>query len=252
MLHLIFSCNLNNKLEPLDWITCIVAALGHDAGHPGRDNLYLRETEDELTVIYNDHMILENMHCAKIFNLFKQTGCNFASKIGKNDWRNFRENLIDMILGTNFSTYQETAGKLKCLITEKMGNECFRVNDKPFILPIILKCADVGHFGKEPRLYEKWSLLLLNEYMDLPEDNFSDLILKNDLEFHRNNAKFLKYIVLPLYQAFESYISLQNKSIKQILKNLNKNKSLMFVADTPVQSTTDNAIMMSTARQAFV
>lgn len=241
MIYLLFSCNLNSKLKALDWITCIVAALGHDVGHQGMDNLYLKETNNDLTVLYNDHMALENMHCAEIFQLILKDEYNFAQSIGRSNWKVFRENLIDLVLGTDFSTYRETAGKLNCFVSENLAEDCFLLKGKPFILSIVLKCADVGHFGKELELYDTWSKLLLSEYMELSNQDCSNFILRKEEEFFTSNSKFINQHVLPLYQSFEAYISPHNHTIENILKNLKENKKVCFINNSPVGSTTENA-----------
>merc|ERR1711972_265528 len=40
--------------EELNHTACVVAALGHDVGHPGFNNVFLENTCDPLAVTYND------------------------------------------------------------------------------------------------------------------------------------------------------------------------------------------------------
>ena len=55
---------LQRLLGPVEMISLCIASLGHDIGHPGVQNGYLANVEDELAILYNDKHILENMQCA--------------------------------------------------------------------------------------------------------------------------------------------------------------------------------------------
>lgn len=47
------------NISVLELFACILAALGHDAGHPGVTNRYVVNTNDVLAVEYNDISVLE-------------------------------------------------------------------------------------------------------------------------------------------------------------------------------------------------
>jgi len=54
----------------VEWMTqvevfaALVAAYGHDVGHPGVGNPFLVQTGSDLALLHNDHSPLENMHAA--------------------------------------------------------------------------------------------------------------------------------------------------------------------------------------------
>eukprot|EP00929_Paragymnodinium_shiwhaense_P118658 TRINITY_DN9056_c0_g2_i1.p1 TRINITY_DN9056_c0_g2~~TRINITY_DN9056_c0_g2_i1.p1 ORF type:complete len:1018 (+),score=213.73 TRINITY_DN9056_c0_g2_i1:115-3168(+) len=50
----------------------IVAALGHDVGHPGRNNNFLIQTSDKLAIRYNDRSVLENFHASTLTRLMTE------------------------------------------------------------------------------------------------------------------------------------------------------------------------------------
>ena len=87
LLILTFLKNDENKIEnisELDIVSLIIAALGHDVGHPGLTNNFLINSRDELSTIYNDRSVLENYHCAKTFQLLENNElnifCNFSNE----------------------------------------------------------------------------------------------------------------------------------------------------------------------------
>ena len=45
----------------------LIASLCHDMGHPGKTNNFLIATRDRLALRYNDVSVLENHHCASLF-----------------------------------------------------------------------------------------------------------------------------------------------------------------------------------------
>ena len=49
------------------------ATLGHDVGHPAKNNRYLIITKDPIARQYNDISVLENMHSTILFQLIQST-----------------------------------------------------------------------------------------------------------------------------------------------------------------------------------
>eukprot|EP00929_Paragymnodinium_shiwhaense_P041489 TRINITY_DN21535_c0_g1_i1.p1 TRINITY_DN21535_c0_g1~~TRINITY_DN21535_c0_g1_i1.p1 ORF type:complete len:963 (+),score=193.93 TRINITY_DN21535_c0_g1_i1:64-2952(+) len=50
-------------------LSLLLAALGHDLGHFGRNNHFIVSTGHGLAIRYNDKSVLENFHCASLFEL---------------------------------------------------------------------------------------------------------------------------------------------------------------------------------------
>lgn len=203
----------------------ITSCLGHDVGHPGKDNVYLEAENNDLCITYNDSYVLENMHCALIFNLIKSPMNNFLDSFSKSEAKQFRSLVINSVLGTNFSTYVETAGKLNCLLDQDKKMDYFNNDGKQFILSVALKCADVGHYAKNQELYCLWNDLLIKEYLDLESISEFDYVYKDE-EYYNNNIKFINKTVLPLYESWNYFLSLSGKDAKMYIANINKNKNI--------------------------
>ena len=56
----------------------LIAALGHDVGHPGVNNHYLVRTADPVALTYNDVSVLENMHAATLLQIIQGSRRNLA------------------------------------------------------------------------------------------------------------------------------------------------------------------------------
>ncbi|KAI9190299.1 hypothetical protein H9P43_001733 [Blastocladiella emersonii ATCC 22665] len=55
-----FTLHASELLTELEMVAVFLAALCHDAGHPGRNNAYMVATHHELAVRYNNQSVLEN------------------------------------------------------------------------------------------------------------------------------------------------------------------------------------------------
>eukprot|EP00971_Amphidinium_carterae_P005897 116337-Amphidinium_carterae.1 len=83
----------------------LIAAVAHDSGHLGVNNLYLAEVSHELAVMYNDQSPLENMHCAKLFEMLKDPGANVFREVDKNLYKEIRMGIIETILHTDMTKH---------------------------------------------------------------------------------------------------------------------------------------------------
>lgn len=95
------TCCLERFLSYHERYSLVVSALCHDIGHPGLNNPYLVETSHELAIRYNDRSPLENMHCAKLFELVNAPKTAVFSQFGKNEVREARQVCIEAILHTD-------------------------------------------------------------------------------------------------------------------------------------------------------
>ena len=71
--HIYLLCNskLLHCISSLDIMAGIIASLGHDSGHPAKNNRFLILTKDELAIQYNDISVLEMLHTSLIFKIMK-------------------------------------------------------------------------------------------------------------------------------------------------------------------------------------
>lgn len=79
----------------------VTSAVCHDIGHPGMNNLFLIDTARELAIRYNDHSPLENMHCAKLFELVSQPKTAVFATLDRQQYKEVRQVCIEAILHTD-------------------------------------------------------------------------------------------------------------------------------------------------------
>eukprot|EP00425_Heterocapsa_triquetra_P001119 CAMPEP_0195056740 /NCGR_PEP_ID=MMETSP0448-20130528/5006_1 /TAXON_ID=66468 /ORGANISM="Heterocapsa triquestra, Strain CCMP 448" /LENGTH=919 /DNA_ID=CAMNT_0040086583 /DNA_START=56 /DNA_END=2815 /DNA_ORIENTATION=- len=88
-------------LSEVDVFALLVSALGHDLGHVGKTNPFLMETQSELALLYNDKSPLENMHCARLFEICQKHETNIFEQLGKKSFKQARAVCIHTILSTD-------------------------------------------------------------------------------------------------------------------------------------------------------
>jgi hypothetical protein len=75
------AANVFTPVNEITMLSSVLAALAHDAGHPGVNNNYLIDTSDPLALTYNDHSPLEHMHAATLFRILQKEECNFVPSV---------------------------------------------------------------------------------------------------------------------------------------------------------------------------
>lgn len=103
--------HLNLVLSSLELFSSLVAALAHDVGHPGLNNLYLVKSRNELALRHNDKSPLENMHCAVLYEIVTKAEMNIFVGLTEQQWRESRKIILNSILGTDMSHHFEQISK---------------------------------------------------------------------------------------------------------------------------------------------
>ena len=131
----------------------MLAALSHDVGHMGVTNRFLVITKADLATTYNDISVLENMHCATLFEMLKDDSMNILGGMESDEWVNTRKIITDMILITDMSKHFDSLGtfRTRALIQNDITIDKFE--DRLFVLKMGLKCADLGHSAKNLKLH---------------------------------------------------------------------------------------------------
>jgi hypothetical protein len=70
-------------------------------GHPGVNNDYLVQMQHELAMRYNDTSPLENMHCARLFQLIREEQSNIFANLPRDRIKEVRAMCVEVILHTD-------------------------------------------------------------------------------------------------------------------------------------------------------
>jgi len=190
----------------------LISAIGHDVGHTGVNNQYLIETSNELAVRYNDHSPLENMHCARLFQIISTPDTNVFSQIEKDLYKEMRKGMIDAILHTDVTKHNEMIKELGMLY--QMNSETFdslcpetAITSNTHISLIsgmLLHGADVSNPVKPWSLCRRLAYLCMDEFFaqgDLEKAAGIPVQMLNDREkVNRPNAQigFIEFFIAPM------------------------------------------------------
>lgn len=65
---------VGQALRPMDVYSLMIAAIGHDVGHPGLSNAYLVNAKTPVAQVYGDKSVLENFHTVTLVQMLKSHG----------------------------------------------------------------------------------------------------------------------------------------------------------------------------------
>ncbi|KAK3748126.1 hypothetical protein RRG08_005917 [Elysia crispata] len=128
--NVLLNINFWRLMGVMQWLTdlevfaTLIAALIHDYEHTGTTNNFHINTSSEVALLYNDRSVLENHHISAAFRLVREEEHNILCNLGKEEYREFRSLVIDMVLATDMSFHFQQIKNMKSLLgmPEKFSN----------------------------------------------------------------------------------------------------------------------------------
>ncbi|KDR18814.1 Calcium/calmodulin-dependent 3',5'-cyclic nucleotide phosphodiesterase 1C, partial [Zootermopsis nevadensis] len=157
--YMLCQTGLMNWLTDLEIFATLVAAIIHDYEHTGTTNNFHVMSGTETALLYNDRAVLENHHISASFRVMKDDECNILQNLSREEFREFRTLVIDMVLATDMSFHFQQLKNMKNLLTLAEPSV-----DKSKALSLVLHCCDISHPAKRWDLHHRWTMLLLEEF----------------------------------------------------------------------------------------
>lgn len=145
-----------------------MAAIIHDYEHTGTTNNFHVMSGTETALLYNDRAVLENHHISAsfryvelglmcfrfkdewlginicVFNrVIKEDECNILQNLSRDEFREFRTLVIDMVLATDMSFHFQQLKNMRNLISLAEPSV-----DKSKAVSLVLHCCDISHPAK--------------------------------------------------------------------------------------------------------
>lgn len=227
-------------LSDLEIFATLVAALIHDYEHTGTTNNFHVMSGSDTAMLYNDRAVLENHHISAAFRVLKDDDCNILQNLSRDEYRELRTLIIDMVLATDMSFHFQQLKNMRNLLTLAEPSV-----DKSKAMSLVLHCCDISHPAKKWDLHHKWTMLLLEEFFrqgDLERElglPFSPLCDRNNTLVAESQIGFIEFIVEPSMAVCSDMLETILAPIAPITNNNNNNSSLSNKAIASVSE--DNA-----------
>ncbi|XP_076288775.1 dual specificity calcium/calmodulin-dependent 3',5'-cyclic nucleotide phosphodiesterase 1A-like isoform X10 [Lasioglossum baleicum] len=201
MHYILCQTGLMNWLTDLEIFATLVAALIHDYEHTGTTNNFHVMSGSDTALLYNDRAVLENHHISASFRILKEDECNILQNLSREEFREFRSLVIDMVLATDMSFHFQQLKNMKNILSLAEPSV-----DKSKAVSLVLHCCDISHPAKRWDLHHRWTMQLLEEFfrqgdkegaLGLP---FSPLCDRNNTLVAESQIGFIEFIVEPSMQ----------------------------------------------------
>ncbi|KAG5461405.1 MAG: hypothetical protein BJ554DRAFT_6410 [Olpidium bornovanus] len=185
--------------RPHEVFALLVAALCHDLGHPGVNNMYMTTQRTALAELYNDTAVLENYHSASLFALLRREKICFFGGCGSEpasvNYREFRQVVTSSILATDMGQHTDYVKKVQgrqhrfrnplvesssptsaipISQTDKLESPSWspqaaklpelRSEDRILLASILVKCADISNPARPFSIARDWCMALMEEF----------------------------------------------------------------------------------------
>ena len=234
--------------QAIDLLSILIAALGHDIGHPGLTNTFQINASSEMAITYNDSSCLENFHLAKLFKTIRKEDTNIFEKLSSQDYKKIRKKMISEILATDMAIHGKILNNIRSkipdyLLQEKnedndnkinkfelisdINNEETTIEEKQALFDYFIHSADLGHNTKKFNISLKWVELLSKEFwlqgdkekkMNL---NISFLCDRDTTNVPKSQVGFIGGFIIPTYNYLVVMFPTLSYTIENAKNNLN-------------------------------
>jgi len=227
----------------LDLLGILIAALGHDLGHPGLTNPFQINSSSELAITYNDVSCLENFHTSKLFRTIRKPETDIFEKLTVQDYKTIRKRMIGNILSTDMANH----GKIMTVIKSRIainkaenktkfellsGNEKTKFEEQQSLFDFLMHAADLAHNTKLFNISLKWVELLSEEFwlqgdkeksMNLPVSFLCD---RDNYNIPNSQVGFIKGFIIPTFDCLVNIFPSLKYTMDNAKTNLKKWETL--------------------------
>ncbi|CAK5095866.1 unnamed protein product [Meloidogyne enterolobii] len=173
-----------STLTDLELLAVLFGALIHDYEHTGHTNNFHIQSGSNFALVYNDRSVLENYHASSVFRLMKDEEKNIFERLSRDEFRDIRNMIIEIVLATDMSTHFVQIKTMKNMLTLPEGI------DKMKALCLIVHACDMT----EGVLEEFFRQGDLEASMGLP---YSPLCDRHTTHVAESQIGFIDFIVEP-------------------------------------------------------
>nr|XP_025039723.1 calcium/calmodulin-dependent 3',5'-cyclic nucleotide phosphodiesterase 1A isoform X1 [Pelodiscus sinensis] len=223
--YIMLHTGIMHWLTELEILAMIFAAAVHDYEHTGTTNNFHIQTRSDVAILYNDRSVLENHHVSAAYRLMQEEDMNILANLSKDDWRELRSLVIEMVLSTDMSGHFQQIKTMRHTLQQTEGI------DKAKAMSLILHAADISHPAKSWDLHYRWTTALMEEFfrqgdkeaaLGLP---FSPLCDRKSTMVAQSQIGFIDFIVEPTFSLLTDSME---KIIIPLIEEASKSESSAF------------------------
>ena len=127
-------------ISSIEMLALCIAAVGHDAAHPGVTNAFLAASGSSLATIFNERSVLENLHCLTICSIIEERWPSlFSDPQGY-----FRRLILEMILSTDMALHFDFMARFEAL-RNSISLDPIDDKQRRLICCCLMKSADISN-----------------------------------------------------------------------------------------------------------
>ncbi|KAF8636892.1 hypothetical protein AX17_003144 [Amanita inopinata Kibby_2008] len=230
--------SLVTTLQPEEIFILYIAAIGHDVGHPGFSNYFMKVAEAPLSKIYDGQSPLEQMHCQLLLRIMQHHGLaalfNHPTK-----GTHLRKLLWSSVLATDMSVHNDFMDRLRLNLDHEQGTLCSR---QILISQALLKCADISNPSRPYPVSQYWATALMQEWAKQAMYERS-LAFKPSVQESTSPLKEAKSQVFFIENFAHPLLDMTTKAVPEMgryLEECARNKSLWMVRVTELEADPPN------------
>jgi hypothetical protein len=216
------------KMSKEELLAGVLAGAIHDYDHPGFNNNFHTRTNAYLSTLYNDRSVLENHHCACVYEMLRQPKYNIFKTLTEEQKREVRDTMLEMVLSTDMGNHGRIFQAFRKKLSERPPVEWSAgKEDLRLALSISIKMADISNCGRPSKLYLEWAKNIASEFyvqgdaeakLCLPISPFMDRS-KDKQEFPKGQISFMNFVVIPMFEAISEFLPNMEFCLKHCTEN---------------------------------
>jgi len=214
------------KLSKEELLAGVLAGAIHDYDHPGFNNNFHTRTNAYLSTLYNDRSILENHHCACVYEMLRMPKYNIFAHFTEEQKREVRDTMLEMVLSTDMGNHGRIFQQFRRRLSDRPDWAATK-DDIRLALAISIKMADISNCGRPSKLYLEWAKNIASEFY-IQGDAEAKLCLsispfmdrsKDKQEFPKGQISFMNFIVIPMFEAITEFLPPMEFCLKHCTEN---------------------------------
>jgi hypothetical protein len=148
---------LSTLLTPIEVLTTLIVATGHDVGHPGVTNMFLASSKAPLAKVFDYNSVLESFHSAAFTEILK---CYWP----ETQHVPVCQLIVQSVLATDMARHFDYMKEVARFAAEENlpRDEQYRM----LVCCLLIKCADISNVARRLDISARWGLVLSKEFAE--------------------------------------------------------------------------------------